>query len=234
MNLLLQDIGCLNNSACVLNSFNSSSTCDDFDPFYFNCTANGQLGRLYIFQTELNGTLNNVLSELTGLTELDLYYTRFLRGTVPKLPTNLRYLRLSYNEFNGELPHDWPTGLTNIDLSYNQFNGSLSKPFPPQLNALSLFRNNFTGSLGTITNRLSVCALYNSVRENNCFTNDTCNNCDNAFLASTGCPVRQEYNENCLQPLKTPNMLEMTTTSTVNILVFRFKNIYFVFFEKKK
>ena len=76
--------------------------------------------------------------------------SNLLSGTVPDIhATDLAFLDLSSNSFNGTLPMQLfqLPNLTYLDLSYNAFVGSLPPDLPPSLAVLNLTSNKLNSSL---------------------------------------------------------------------------------------
>ncbi|CAM8966828.1 unnamed protein product [Rhodiola kirilowii] len=129
---------------------------------------NSMVAKLDLSHQDLRGNVT-LISELSGLTRLDLSYNRF-QGSVPSAFGNLsslQFLDLSYNRFDGLVPPE----LGNLGdlVSLNLSNNSLVGQLPDELRGLNklqdlqLYTNGLNGSIpswvGDLTS-LRVFAAY--------------------------------------------------------------------------
>ncbi|XVE68726.1 hypothetical protein DITRI_Ditri09bG0092400 [Diplodiscus trichospermus] len=97
----------------------------------FCSNVNGHVMELHLGSSKLGGKLNPSLLELKCLSYLDISDNDFPETQIPtwfwKFSSNLYYLNISYNHFQGQIP-DLLTMIhpsAVIDLSSNNFNGPL-------------------------------------------------------------------------------------------------------------
>ncbi|GLJ07275.1 hypothetical protein SUGI_0063310 [Cryptomeria japonica] len=104
-----------------------------------------QLTNLILARNKLTGPLPN-LSGTSSLLRLDLKQNA-LSGTLPSLPSSLKYLALSNNQLSGGIQNvGHLSSLTYIDLSFNKFTGIIpSSLLGFHINSLHLQRNSLSG-----------------------------------------------------------------------------------------
>jgi len=93
-------------------------------------------GRLWI------GTIPNVFANLTKLVSLTISRHE-LTGTIPKMPTNLKSLELSFMSIIGNIPK--LTNLVRLSLTYTSITGTI--PVLPKIAYLHLGENKLSGTL---------------------------------------------------------------------------------------
>ncbi|KAK9678706.1 hypothetical protein RND81_11G228300 [Saponaria officinalis] len=111
------------------------------------------LQHLDLSSNKFVGNINNALFECNNLTFLNISNNVF-NGGFPKFPTsNLVYLFIGGNEFEGVIPENFALeicpNLQQLDLSFNNFTGTIPSKFST-CNSLEIFdvsNNNLTGVL---------------------------------------------------------------------------------------
>ncbi|XP_052874912.1 receptor-like protein Cf-9 homolog [Gossypium arboreum] len=140
---------------------------------YLNLGNNQFNGHISEFQNRLlitiilkdnsfRGPIPSLISKLVNLTFLDLS-SNFIEGGLPKLPPNIRFLSVSYNNLTGNFPHICISKFLEIlDLSHNNFSGVIPQyigSFSKNLSSLNLKMNKLHGTIpSTFAKR---CALKN-------------------------------------------------------------------------
>ena len=132
-------------------------------------TASSRVTQISAEYNDLDGTIPNILGDLTNLTSLELNNNNLTGPIPPQLGslTNLTRIWLAFNNLTGSIPPELGslTQLTSLGLAFNNLAGSI----PPelgsltQLTSLGLESNSLTRSiptqLGNLTNLLTL-TLY--------------------------------------------------------------------------
>ncbi|PRP75728.1 putative leucine-rich repeat receptor-like protein kinase [Planoprotostelium fungivorum] len=107
------------------------------------------LVQFYGSQCSFSGSLPQNLSQLTSITEFDISQNN-ISGTMPPFNSNVRILRVSHNQFTGQIPENLGNNsLTYFDASYNQFDGHISSNWASQSNLeYFILSNNRIGNEG--------------------------------------------------------------------------------------
>ncbi|GJW19048.1 probable leucine-rich repeat receptor-like protein kinase [Tanacetum coccineum] len=111
---------------------NSSATARCPSWFRIVCNADGNINRLNLTTSELNGTLHDFpFSILRNLTHFELSVNNFFGPIPPEigLLSKLVYLDFSANQFSGPIPPEigMLANLETLHLNENNFNGSIPR-----------------------------------------------------------------------------------------------------------
>ncbi|GJZ80528.1 MDIS1-interacting receptor like kinase 2-like protein [Tanacetum coccineum] len=154
------------NNSQILSSWtplpmNSSATARCPSWFGIVCNADGNIYKLNLTMSELNGTLHDFpFSILRNLTHFELSVNSFFGPIPPEigLLSKLVYLDFSANQFSGPIPPEigMLANLETLHLFENNFNGSI----PPEIGQLTslldlaLYNNSLQGELPTTLGNL--------------------------------------------------------------------------------
>jgi len=115
----------------------------------------GKVTQLNLGKKNMAGSLPSSLSNLTGLTILQLNENK-LSGSIPTLPASLTQLNLFTNELTGTVPA-LPSGLTELDLTFNQLTGTLPT-LPTGLTKLWTSSNSLSGTIPDLPSKFDFVA----------------------------------------------------------------------------
>ncbi|GJW19045.1 zinc finger, CCHC-type containing protein [Tanacetum coccineum] len=154
------------NNSQILSSWtplpmNSSATARCPSWFGIVCNADGNIYKLNLTMSELNGTLHKFpFSILRNLTHFELSVNSFFGPIPPEigLLSKLVYLDFSANQFSGPIPPEigMLANLETLHLNENNFNGSIPREIGQltSLLELALYSNSLQGELPTTLGNL--------------------------------------------------------------------------------
>ncbi|KMZ74531.1 Receptor-like protein kinase [Zostera marina] len=118
---------------------------------------NQKLNSLIVFSNHFKGSIPDSLGNCSTLVDFQLQYNNF-SGELPmtfwKMSPLLSKVRMTGNEFYGELPRQLPQNLTTLEIENNKFTGTIPSS-AINLTQLKVSNNLFSGELPSDFRRLS-------------------------------------------------------------------------------